>query len=78
MALNESALADALKGIYKEMGDAASGSPKDDIWLAEKLAKAITDQIKTAEVNAGIAVSGGTQSGGGLVGTATSAKGSLS
>ena len=56
MALNETSLANALKAIYTEMGTAASGSPKDDNWLAEKLAKAITDQIKTAEVAAGIAV----------------------
>lgn len=78
MALNDNTLAGALKSIYREMKSAASGTPKDDDWFAEKLAKAVTDQIKTAEVNAGIAVSGGTQEGGALVGAATSAKGSLS
>lgn len=56
MALVASALADALKIIYAEMRNSASGSPKDDDWLAEKLAKAFTDQIKTAEVAAGISV----------------------
>lgn len=78
MALDKNALADALKDIFKEMGNAASGTPKNDGWFAEKLAAAITDQIKTAEVNAGIAVDGGTASGGPLAGAATSAKGSLS
>jgi hypothetical protein len=52
--------------------------PKDDDWYAEQMAKAITDQIKTADVNAGIAVAGGTVSGGSLVSAATNAKGSLS
>ncbi|GMO47955.1 MAG: hypothetical protein Pg6C_10170 [Treponemataceae bacterium] len=78
MALNESDFAAALKGIYAEMRGAASGNPKDDDWLADKLAKAITDHIKTAEVNAGITVAGGTASGGALVGAATAAIGSLS
>ncbi|MDR1231940.1 MAG: hypothetical protein LBK61_11150 [Spirochaetaceae bacterium] len=65
MALEESVLADALKSIGAQMRTAASsGNPKDDDWYAEQLAKAITGQIKTADVNAGIAV--------------TSAKGSLS
>jgi hypothetical protein len=69
MALNENTLAGALKDIAAQMRNAASGSPKDDDWYAEQMAKAITAQIKTADVNAGIAVSGG---------AATSAKGSLS
>jgi hypothetical protein len=56
------------------MRDAAlSGTPKDDDWYAEQMAKAITGQIKTADVNAGIAVSGGS-----LASAAASAKGSLS
>jgi hypothetical protein len=79
MALNETALAGALKDIAAQMRNAASsGTPKDDGWYAEQMAKAITDQIKTADVNAGIAVAGGTASGGSLVSAATSAKGSLS
>jgi hypothetical protein len=78
MALNDTALAGVLKDIFRQMRDNAGGSPKDDDWYAEQLAKAVTDQIKTADVNAGIAVSGGTASGGSLVGAATSAKGSLS
>jgi hypothetical protein len=78
MALVESVLADALKSIGAEMRNAASsGSPKDDDWYAGQLAKAITAQIKTADVNAGIAVAGGTASGGSFVSAATSAKGSL-
>jgi hypothetical protein len=71
-------LASALKQIFKAMRDSAGAAPKDDNWFAEQLAKAVTDQIKTAEVNAGIAVAGGTASGGPLAGAATSAKGSLS
>jgi hypothetical protein len=74
MALSDSAFAAALKDIFAQMRD---GSKNDD-WLAEKLAKAVDDQIKTAEVNTGIAVTGGTASGGPLVGASTSAKGSLS
>ena len=78
MALNESALESVLKSIFLEMKNSAGGTPKDDDWYAGRLAKAITDQIKTADVNAGIAVAGGTQTGGALTGAATSAKGSLS
>jgi hypothetical protein len=74
MALNETTLASALKGIYAEMRDSASGSPKDDDWFAEKMAKAITDQIKTAEIASGkviVSVSGG--SGAPAVGVANPA-----
>jgi hypothetical protein len=78
MALSDDALAAVFKGIFKTMRDSAGDEPKDDDWYAEKMAKAIDDQIKTADVNAGIAVSGGTQSGGSLVGAQTSAIGSLS
>jgi hypothetical protein len=78
MALEESVLADALKSIGAEMRNtASSGSPKDDDWYAEQMAKAITAQIKTAEVAEGIDVAGGTASGGPLVGAVTSAKGKL-
>jgi hypothetical protein len=56
MALNEDALAAALKAIYAEMDAAAADSPKNNDWLAEQVAKAITDQIKTAKVAAGIGV----------------------
>jgi hypothetical protein len=78
MALSDSGFAAVLKGIFKQMRDNSGGEPKDDDWYAEELAKAIDDQIKTADVDIGIAVSGGTQSGGNLVGAATSAKGTLS
>jgi hypothetical protein len=77
MALDESTLAGALKDIAAQMRNAASGTPKDDDWYAEQMAKAITDQIKTAEVAEGIDVAGGTASGGSLVGTKTSTKGRL-
>jgi hypothetical protein len=61
MALVESALSNALESIYNQMDVAASGTPKTNKWLAEQLAKAVTDQIKTAEIAAGkviISVSG--------------------
>jgi hypothetical protein len=41
------------------------------------MAKAVTGQIKTAEVAEGIDVAGGTVSGGSLVTAKTSAKGKL-
>jgi hypothetical protein len=62
MALVESVLANAIKSIYSQMDAAASGEPKTSAWLAEQLAKAITDQIKTAEIGARqviVSVSGG-------------------
>ncbi|GMO51838.1 MAG: hypothetical protein Pg6C_16860 [Treponemataceae bacterium] len=50
MALNENTLKNALLSIFSEMsGDA----PMTNETYAAKLAKAITDQIKTAEVPAG-------------------------
>jgi hypothetical protein len=70
MALQESALAGALKTIYASMASAAADAPKGDDWFAEQVAKAITDQIKTAGIAAGsviTAVSGG--SGAPAVGT---------
>jgi hypothetical protein len=61
MALVESVLSNALESVYNQMDAAASGEPKTNKWLAEQLAKAITDQIKTAEIAAGkviVSVSG--------------------
>jgi hypothetical protein len=78
MALNDTGFAAVLKGIFDAMDAAASGIPKDNQWYAAQLAKAIDDQIKTAEVNPGIDVEGGTQSGGSLTGAKTSSKGSIS
>jgi len=75
MALSDAALATALKGIFRQMREAASTSPKDDDWYADQLAAAIDTQIKTAEVQPGIAVQGGTQTGGSLVNAQTSAVG---
>jgi hypothetical protein len=62
MALQESAMASALKAMFAQMESAASGSPKDKNWYADQLAKIVTDQIKTAGIAAGsviTAVSGG-------------------
>jgi hypothetical protein len=78
MALNENTLKTSLLAIFNAMDAAAEGTPKTNEWYAGEMAKAITDQIKTAEVETGIAVQGGTQSGGPLVGAATSAKGKIS
>jgi hypothetical protein len=79
MALNDAALAGALKDIFRQMRDNAGGTPKDDDWYAGQLAKAVTDQIKTADVNAGIAVSiPSTSTEGSPSQGSTSAKGSLS
>ena len=78
MALNENTLKTALLSVFNAMDAAAGGAPKTNEWYAGELAKAITNQIKTAEVNVGIDVTGGTQSGGALVGAKTAAKGSLS
>jgi hypothetical protein len=78
MALNENTLKTSLLAIFNAMDAAAEGTPKTNEWYAGELAKAITDQIKTAEVEAGIAVQGGTQSGGPLVSAKTSAKGKIS
>jgi hypothetical protein len=78
MALNDIVFAEVLKDIFRQMRDSTGKNPKDDDWYAGQLAKAIDDQIKTADVNAGIAVSGGTQTGGALAGAATSAKGTIS
>ena len=58
MALEESALAQTLKTIFDDMNSEA----RDTQWYAEQMAKAITDQIKTAAVPAGtviISVMGG-------------------
>jgi hypothetical protein len=58
MAVQESALASALKKIFDAMGTEA----RDNQWYADQMAKAITDQIKTAGVPAGkviTSVSGG-------------------
>jgi hypothetical protein len=78
MALDDDTFAQKLKVIFDVMDGAAGGTPKTNQWYAEQLAKAIDDQIKTADVNAGIGVAGGTQSGGPPAGAKTSAKGSLS
>jgi hypothetical protein len=50
MALVDSVLANSLKTIFQTMKNSASDTPKDDAWLADQLAKAIDDQIKTVEI----------------------------
>jgi hypothetical protein len=58
MALQEDALAQALKTIFDDM----DREPRDSQWYADQAAKAVTDQIKTAAVPVGtvvVSVSGG-------------------
>lgn len=62
MALEASRLEAELVRIFKDMEGAAANSPRDFYWYAREVAKAVTDQIKTAEVPSGsviVAVSGG-------------------
>ncbi|MFC1238418.1 hypothetical protein ACFGOO_03170 [Treponema vincentii] len=49
-------LQQALLTIFTEMEAASSGTPKTKEWYAEKIAHAITDQIKCAEIPAGTVV----------------------
>jgi hypothetical protein len=78
MALQDSVLAGKLKAIFDAMDGAASGTPKDNQWYADQLAKAIDDQIKTAQVSAGIPVTIPTTSASGSPSQgSTSAVGSL-
>ena len=49
-------LQQVLLTIFTEMEAAASGTPKTKEWYAEKIAQAITDQIKCAEIPAGTVV----------------------
>lgn len=54
--LSESKLKAELLGIFTKMEAASSGTPKTKEWYAEKIAQAITDQIKCAEIPAGTVV----------------------
>lgn len=54
--LEATTLQEVLLGIFTEMEAAASGTPKTKEWYAEKIAAAITDQIKCAEIPEGTVV----------------------
>ena len=54
--LEATTLQQVLLGIFTEMEAAASGAPKTKEWYAEKIAQAITDQIKSAEIPPGTVV----------------------
>jgi hypothetical protein len=57
MAVVDSVLSIKLKTIFDLMDSSAAGdAPKDNQWLANELAKAIDDQIKTAAIPAGSVV----------------------
>lgn len=76
--LSDTLFAEKLQAIFDAMDTAAATSPKTNAWYAEQLAKAITAQIKTAEVKAGIPVSiPSTSSPGSPSQGSTSATGSL-
>jgi hypothetical protein len=77
MALSDSTFKSVLKGIFDDMSSASDESPKDNDWLADRLSKAIDDQIKTLDVQIGIDVAGGTVSGGALVACKTSSLGKV-
>jgi hypothetical protein len=77
--LQDSVFANKLKAIFDTMDTSAADNPKDNAWYAEQLAKAISEQIKTAEVNPGISVTiPSTSSPGSPSQGTTSTKGSLS
>lgn len=78
MALQDTTFAEKLKAIFDAMDTSAKDNPKDNAWYAGEIAKAITEQIKTAEVKAGIPVNiPSTSSPGSPSQGATSATGSL-
>jgi len=54
--LDNNTLKTELLTIFTEMEAAASGTPKTKEWYAEKIAQAITDQIKSAEIPPGTVV----------------------
>ena len=54
--LDNNTLKTELLTIFTEMEAAASGTPKTKEWYAEKIAQAITDQIKSAEIPPGMVV----------------------
>jgi hypothetical protein len=54
MAIVDNVLSLKLKTIFDIMDSAAgTNAPKDNQWLADELAKAIDDQIKTAAIPSG-------------------------
>jgi hypothetical protein len=79
MALSNTGFAEKLKAIFDAMDASAADSPKDNAWYATEFAKAINEQIKTADVNPGISVTiPSTSASGSPSQGATSVKGSLS
>lgn len=56
MALVDSVLSASLKAIFDAMATAASGTPKDNQYLADQLAAAIDNQIKTAIVTVAVGI----------------------
>ena len=54
--LDNNTLKTELLTIFTEMEAATSGTPKTKEWYVEKIAQAITDQIKSAEIPPGTVV----------------------
>jgi hypothetical protein len=63
MPLNDSAFAGVLKGIFDDMWNAAENSPRDNAWYADKMAKAINDEIRNGDVQPGISLQAAEHSG---------------
>jgi hypothetical protein len=63
MALVDATLSAALKAIFDAMAAAASGTPKDNQYLADQLAAAIDTQIKTASVSVTVSSVSGVMTG---------------
>jgi hypothetical protein len=74
MALSDDVMKSALLALYADMGDYVMA----DDEFARRMAEITDTQVKTADVNTGIAVDGGTVSGGSLVDCQTSSLGTLS
>jgi len=51
MALDKDTLKTNLLTIFNTMDSSASGTPKDNAWLADQLATVIDTFIKTAQLN---------------------------
>jgi hypothetical protein len=77
MPLNDEVFAADLCAIFDDMWNAAENNPRGNMHYAKKMAKRINDEIRNGDVQVGIQVDGGTQSGGLLVGAATSSIGKI-
>nr|AGS53502.1 hypothetical protein [uncultured bacterium contig00055] len=63
MPLDDKAFAGRLKEIFDDMWNTAEGVTRSNAWYAEKLAKAINDEIRNGDVQPGIPLTAGPYSG---------------